>query len=207
MRIVIGMTGASGAIYGVGLLSVLHGRGGHELHVTATENGLAVLAHECGWGADDLARYGHFHPPGDMFAPIASGSFPVDGMVIAPCSANTLGKIAGGIGDTLVTRAASIALKEQRKLLLLVRETPFNAIHLDNMAALARAGAVIAPPVPGFYSHPRGIADLVAQAVGRALDLLGVEASIAPRWGISIGPAPDARAHTDGIVSDLLARL
>jgi 4-hydroxy-3-polyprenylbenzoate decarboxylase len=207
LRVIVGITGASGAIYGVGLLALLH-KLGHEVHVTVTGNGLAVLRHECGVSADLLSRFGRVYASDDLFAPIASGSFPVDCMAVAPCSANTLGKIATGIGDNLLTRAASIALKERRRLVLLVREMPLSTIHVENMAALSREGVVIAPPVPGFYSRPRTMADVVAQSVGRTLDLLGVDADVAPRWGVSIDaeePAP--AADTEAVISDLLARL
>jgi 4-hydroxy-3-polyprenylbenzoate decarboxylase len=177
----VGITGGSGAIYAVGLLAVLHNLG-YTVRVTVTEGGADVLRHECGWTLSDLAQYAQVDDVHDFFAAPASGTFRMDGMVVIPCSTSTLGKIAVGIGDNLVTRAASIMLKERKPLILVVREMPLSLPHLDNMSRLTQAGATILPPAPGFYYHPRTIPDLVAYVVNKVLDQLDIPATLSPRW-------------------------
>jgi len=176
---VVGITGASGIAYGVRLLKVLPGR----TTVVVSEDGLAIAEEELGLSsADRHALADSHHGNADMFAPLASGSSKFDAMVIAPCSASTMSKIACGIGDNLITRAASVALKEHRRLVLVIRETPLSAIHLGNMERLAAAGAVVMPACPAFYPEPRSVDDMVDFVVGRVLDVLGVENDLYGRW-------------------------
>ena len=182
MRVVVGMTGASGAVYGVTLLQVLRDLG-VETHLVATENGLAVLKHEIGIGADELGSYAtRAHDNHDFFSPLASGSFPVDAVCVVPCSMHTLASIASGLGENLLCRAADVALKEARPLILVPRETPLSVVHLENMLRAARAGARVLPASPGFYHGPRTVDDLVFFVVGRVLDLLGLEHEVYRRW-------------------------
>lgn len=189
-RIVLGITGASGSIYAVRLTEELVKRGVF-VHVVCTANGLRVLRHETGldaavWAAG-LREESHnvaLEDADNLFSPVASGSFPLDAVVVAPCSMGTLGKIACGAGDNLVCRAADVALKEGRRLLLMPRETPLSAIHLENMLKLSRLGAGILPPEPGFYNHPQTLDDAVNFVVGKALDWLCVEHQLYKKWGI-----------------------
>lgn len=182
MKIIVGLTGASGSIYGYTLIRTLHELG-VEPYVIATEMGVRVMAYECGIDMGELARYAQVFDNRDLFAPVASGSFKTDGMVIIPCSMNTLGAIAGGVGDTLLSRAASVALKEKRRLIIVPRETPLTLIHLENMTRAARAGADIMPASPGFYHRPQEVWELVHFMVARVLDALGIEHDLIKRWG------------------------
>lgn len=182
MRIIVGVSGASGSIYGLRLLEKLR-RPGVETHLILSRAGLRTAALETGKRAEDfqcLADYSY--PFEDIGARLASGSFLTDGMVIAPCSIQSLSAIAAGLSDNLLVRAADVCLKERRKLILMVRETPFHLGHLRSMTALTEMGAIIAPPIPGFYHNPRTILDLVDHSVDRVLDLLGLPASEARRW-------------------------
>lgn len=187
-RIVVGITGASGGPYALRLLQCLSQQGAH-VHLVVSANGRWLLSDECGVTQLDAAsligdRYDRLtvHNPKDMAASIASGSFRTDGMVICPCSSHTMGAVASGLGDTLLTRAACVTLKERRPLVMLHREMPVNAIDLENMLRLHRAGAVICPAAPGFYLHPKSVDDLVDFVVGRLLDLLGVPHRLNVRW-------------------------
>ncbi len=183
MRLVVGITGASGAIYGVRLLEVLRGRPGVETLLVVSKAAQLVLAQETGRTLVEVqALASRTYDDGDLGAPIASGSFATDGMVVAPCSIKTLSALANSYTDTLIARAGDVALKERRRLILLVREAPLHAGHLRLMLALAELGAVILPPVPAFYTHPATVDDIVNQAVGRVLDHLGLEHDLYRPW-------------------------
>ena len=182
MRLIVGISGATGAVYGVRLLERLR-EAGVETHLVISRWGLRTLLHETTWTRARVEALAHAtYPANDMGAAISSGSFTTDGMIVAPCSAKTLAAIATGVGDSLLHRAADVVLKERRRLVLLLRETPLSEIHLENMLKLARMGAVIMPPVPAFYNGPVTIDDLVEHAVSRALDQFGLETGGAPRW-------------------------
>jgi 4-hydroxy-3-polyprenylbenzoate decarboxylase len=189
LRIVLGVTGASGAIYGVRLLERLR-RPEIEIHLVLSRSGERTLFLETGKKAADLkSLVNHYWPVEDISAPFASGSFQSDGMVIAPCSIHTMSSIAHGITSNLMTRAADVMLKERRRLILMVRESPFHLGHLRTMTQLAEMGAVIAPPVPGFYNNPQTVEDLVDSSVDRVLDLLGIPDDRIRRWaGVERGP-------------------
>ena len=182
-RLIIGISGASGAIYGVRLVERLVDREGVETHLVVTRAGEKTLHHETGKLVADLKPLvAHCHPIGEIGASIASGSVLTDGMVIAPCSINTASSIAYGQTSNLLTRAADVTLKERRRLILLVRETPLHLGHLRTMTTLAEMGAIIAPPMPDFYNRPETVSEIVEQGVGRILDLLGVPSSDTKRW-------------------------
>ncbi len=179
MRTVVGVTGASGAIYAVRLLEHLQG----EKLLVLSKDGAQLVRHE--WGPVDRFRRlaDKVYSNDDFRAPIASGSHQFDGMVIVPCSTTTLSKLAAGIADNLITRTAHVCLKERRKLIVVPREAPLDSLSLRNLAALSDAGAVILPAAPGFYTHPKTIDDLVLFVVQRILDQLGQQSDVAPRWG------------------------
>lgn len=182
MRIVIGITGASGSIYGIRLIEVLKAAG-CEIHAVVSESGWQVLEYECGLTKADIKdRVDYLHDVNNIGASIASGSFKTDAMVIVPCSMRTLGGIANGIADSLLLRAADVVLKEGRPLLLVPRETPLNAIHLENMLKLARIGVRIIPASPGFYHRPQNLEALIDMMVGKICDMLNIEHSLFARW-------------------------
>ncbi len=181
MRITVGITGASGAVYGYTLIHMLS-QAGVEVSVVATEMGEQVLEYECGVTLQALSKVAHVFDNNNLFSTLASGSVPCDGMVIIPCSMNTLGGIANGTGSTLLTRAASVTLKEGRKLVAVVRETPYSLIHLKNMTALAEAGAYILPASPSFYARPTEVWQLVEGIVLRVMDQLGIHTGSTLRW-------------------------
>jgi 4-hydroxy-3-polyprenylbenzoate decarboxylase len=177
------MSGASGAIYGLRLLERLRQRPEIELHVILTPSGEKTLHLETGKLAVDLKQLAHvWHPIVNIESPLASGSFLTDGMVISPCSIHSMSAIATGITDNLLTRAADVVLKERRRLILVIRESPLHTGHLRNLTALSEMGAIIAPPVAAFYHKPQTILDLVDHSVDRILDLLGLPDSNARRW-------------------------
>ena len=183
LRLIVGVSGASGSIYAVRLLEKLRQRGDVEIHLVVSRSGEKTLFLETGKKLSDLKVLAdHCYPPEDIAAPLASGSYQTSGMVIFPCSIHTMSSIAAGITSNLMIRAADVTLKERRKLILGVRETPFHLGHLRTMAALSEMGAVIAPPIPAFYSRPVTIEDLVDGTVERALDLLGMPDPLAKRW-------------------------
>jgi len=191
--LVLAMTGASGAPYAVALLQALC-RAGRHVHLTISPSGTQVLREELGIEVSlksfDPTVFGElgegrvtYHHHEDFSSGIASGSFLTGGMVVAPCSMSTLGAVAHGITTNLITRAADVHLKERRKLVLVPRETPLNLIHLENMAAVTRAGGIVLPASPGWYHRPRALDDLIQFVVARICDQLGVELPSAPRWG------------------------
>jgi len=174
-RLVVAITGASGAIYGVRMLQALAQQDGWESHLVLSASGALTAMHELDMGKARIEALADVvHSVKDIGASIASGSFLCEGMVIAPCSMRTLAAVAHGLADNLVTRAADVMLKERRRLVLLARETPLNLAHLRNMTAVTELGGIICPPVPAFYNRPVSIEDIVAHTVGRTLDLFGV---------------------------------
>lgn len=181
--LIVAMTGATGAIYGIRLLQVLREKS-IEVHLVISPWAEKMISLETDDSLEEIRKLaGKCYPVDDLSAPISSGSFPVDGMVIIPCSMKTLAAIAHGMSADLIGRAADVMLKEKKKLILLPRETPLNLIHLRNMTSAAEAGAIILPPMAAFYFHPKTIADLVDHLVGKVLDLLGVDHQLFPRWG------------------------
>jgi 4-hydroxy-3-polyprenylbenzoate decarboxylase len=183
VRVVVGISGASGAIYGFRLLERLRSRRDVEIHLIVTRSGEKTLFLESGKLATDLKQLADYsYPIEDISCRLASGSYPTDAMVIAPCSIHTMSAIASGISSNLLIRAADVALKERRKLILLVRESPFHLGHLRSMTALAEMGAIIAPPIPGFYHQPQTVMDIVDHSVERVLDLIGLPDPEARRW-------------------------
>jgi 4-hydroxy-3-polyprenylbenzoate decarboxylase len=191
MRVIVGITGATGTIYGVRLLQQLRSHG-VETHLVLSRWGARTLLHETPYTRQQVEALAHTtYAPGDMGAAISSGSFQTSGMIIAPCSAKTLGAIAHGYGDSLIHRAADVVLKERRTLVLAVREAPLSQIHLENMLKLSRMGAVILPPMPAFYNHPRTVDDVIDHTVARMLDQFGIEMSGAVRWTGEMGVGSD----------------
>ena len=187
MKIIVAITGATGAIYGVRILQRLR-EAGVETHLVISRWGARTLLHETPFSREQVeALATETYAPADMGAAISSGSFRTDGMVIAPCSAKTLAGVAHGFGENLVHRAADVILKERRKLVLVVREAPLSDIHLENMLKLSRMGAVVLPPMPAFYNHPRTVDDVVDHTVARVLDQFGLEVSGAERWSGEMG--------------------
>ncbi|MFZ5526717.1 MAG: UbiX family flavin prenyltransferase [Pseudomonadota bacterium] len=181
-RLIVGLTGASGAVYGVRLLQRARALG-VETHLVATPAGILNVHHELGLDRRELeALASQAHAPGDVGACIASGSFATDAMVIAPCSMKTLAAVAHGLGDNLLTRAADVTLKERRRLLLMVRETPFNLAHLRNMTSVTEMGGIIFPPLPAFYHRPETLDDIIDDTVERALALLGLDEAQPRAW-------------------------
>ena len=187
-RMVVGISGASGILYGVRVLDALKDLG-IEAHLVVSRAAALTLKQETALSPADLeARASVVHRPGDIGAAVASGSFKTLGMIVAPCSVRTMSEIATGVTSTLLTRAADVTLKERRPLVLMVRETPFHLGHLRTMVRLAEMGATIAPPLPAFYAEPQSVADLVDQSVGRALDLFDLSWRAVRRWGRDVGP-------------------
>jgi 4-hydroxy-3-polyprenylbenzoate decarboxylase len=181
-RLVVGISGATGAIYGLKLLDRARELG-LQTHLVITASGVINAHHELGLDRRELeARADHAYAPGDIGACLASGSFDTAAMVVAPCSMKTLAAIAHGFGDNLLTRAADVTLKERRRLLLMVRETPFNLAHLRNMVAATEMGAIVYPPLPAFYLKPTSIDQLVAESVERVLSLLGLAGASPQEW-------------------------
>ncbi|TXI71006.1 MAG: UbiX family flavin prenyltransferase [Limnohabitans sp.] len=181
-RLIVGITGASGAVYGVRLLERARALG-VQTHLVATPAGILNVHHELGLDRSALeALATQAHAPGDVGACIASGSFTTDAMVIAPCTMKTLAAVAHGMGDNLLTRAADVTLKERRRLVLMVRETPFNLAHLRNMTAVTEMGGIVFPPLPAFYHRPQTIDELVNETVERVLALLQIEQAHPQEW-------------------------
>ena len=190
-RLVVAITGATGAIYGVRLLQQLGATPGVETHLVVSDAATLTLHQETGLQRRDVEALAHVvHRNRDVGAAIASGSFQSDGMIIAPCSMKTLAAVAIGLSDNLIARAADVVLKERRRLVLMVRETPFNLAHLRNMTAVTEMGGIVIPPLPGFYHKPASIEEMVDHTVGRVIDLFGIEHALAPRWA-GMKPAGD----------------
>jgi 4-hydroxy-3-polyprenylbenzoate decarboxylase len=188
-RLVVGVSGASGAIYGVRVLQAAADLD-LETHLVISKGAILTLQSETGLSPGDLSAMATVsHRLGDIGASIASGSFPALGMIIAPCSVRTLSEIATGMSTSLLTRAADVTLKERRPLVLMVRETPFHLGHLRTMVRVTEMGAIVAPPLPAFYAQPQSLDDIVNQSVGRALDLFGLNWRPVKRWGQDIGPS------------------
>lgn len=181
-RLIVGITGSTGAIFGIRMLEALK----HcdvESHLIISKWGQRTIEHETGYSVEQVRELATVvHSPGDMSAELSSGSFITEGMVVIPCSVRTLGGIAQGVGDHLVHRAADVVLKERRRLVLVVRETPLSEVHLENMLKLARMGVTILPPMPAFYNHPKTVGDIVDHIVFRVLDQFGISAPFAKRW-------------------------
>jgi 4-hydroxy-3-polyprenylbenzoate decarboxylase len=190
-RIIVAITGATGAAYGVRLLQQLSATQGIETHLVVSDAAVLTLHQETGLQRREVEALAHVvHKNRDIGATIASGSFQSDGMVVAPCSMKTLASVAHGLSDNLIARAADVVLKERRRLVLMVRETPFNLAHLRNMTAVTEMGGVIFPPLPSFYHKPASIEEMVDHTVGRVIDLFGIEHALAPRWpGMKPGAA------------------
>jgi flavin prenyltransferase len=182
-RLIVAITGASGAIYGIRLLEVLRKARGVEVHLILSRGGKLTIGIETGWKVKDVEALAHtVHSDQDLAATISSGSFKTAGMVVAPCSIKTLSGIANSYADTLVVRAADVVLKEGRRLVLMPRETPLHAGHCRLLLQAVELGAIIAPPMPAFYNAPRTIDDLVNHNIGRVLDLFGIDSGLVKRW-------------------------
>ena len=181
-KLIIGMTGASGSIFGLRLLEALK-ESDVETHVIASKWAQRTMEHETSYSLDNLKDLANvYYGPGDMGAQISSGSYVTEGMVIVPCSARSVAAIATGFGEHLVHRAADVILKERRRLVLVVRETPLNDIHLENLLKLSRMGVTILPPVPAFYNHPKTLDDMINHIIVRILDQFSIETNFAKRW-------------------------
>ena len=182
-RIIVAISGASGAVYGVRLLQMLRGMQGVQTHLTVSEAGWLNVQQELDMTRAEVEALADVvYPVQNVGAAIASGSFQCDGMVVAPCSMRTLAAVALGLSDNLITRAADVMLKERRRLILMVRETPLNLAHLRNMTSVTEMGGIIFPPVPGFYHRPQSINEMVDHSVSRVIDLLGLPQPDATRW-------------------------
>jgi len=185
MRLVVGMTGSSGIVYGVRMLEVLK-RCNVDVHLIMTEWAKKCLALETDFDLNHVKSLADSHSEdSNMAASVSSGTYKTDGMVIIPCSMKTLSSIANGYEETLVARAAGVTIKESRKLVIVPRETPLTSIHLENMLKLARTGAVILPAMPGFYNRPKNVDDLINHVVGKCLDQFDIEHDLFKRWGTS----------------------
>ena len=189
-RLVVAITGATGAVYGVRLLQTLAATPGIETHLVVSDAAALTLHQETGLQRREVEDLAHVvHKVRDIGASIASGSFQSDGMIVAPCSMKTLASVAHGLSDNLIARAADVVLKERRRLVLMVRETPFNLAHLRNMTAVTEMGGIVFPPLPSFYHQPQSIAEMIDHTVGRVIDLFGIEHTLAPRWAGMNTPA------------------
>ncbi len=186
-RLIVGISGASGIVYGVRLLQILKDLP-IETHLVMSKSAELTLGYEMDISLNDIhALADEVHAIKNVGASIASGSFPTMGMVVAPCSIRSMSEIASGITSSLLTRAADVVLKERRRLVLMVRESPLHTGHLRTMTALSEMGAVIAPPMPAFYTRPETLDELVDHSVGRVLDLFGIDGAVLKRWGVDVG--------------------
>lgn len=183
LRLIIGISGASGVVYGIRLLELLRSTA-VESHLVMSKAAEMTIGYETDLKPAEIKKTADVcYPVIDIGAPISSGSFRTEGMIIAPCSVRTMSEIASGVTTSLLTRAADVVLKERRRLVLLLRETPLHAGHIRTMLKVTEMGAIVMPPVPAFYTKPRSIDELVDQTLGRALDLFGIDAGITRRWG------------------------
>lgn len=190
-KLVVGISGASGVVYGIRMLEALRAAD-VETHLILSKAAEMTLAYETDLKPRDLrAMADHSYAIGDVGAPCASGSFPSDGMVIAPCSMKTLAEIASGVTATLLSRAADVVLKERRRLVLMARETPLTAVHLRNMLTVTEMGGIIAPPVPAFYAKPESLDQMIDHSVGRVLDLFEIETALVRRWKTDVTRAAE----------------
>ena len=181
-KIIVAITGASGAIYGIRLLAILR-ECNIETHLIISKSANLTIATETSFSIGDIKKLANYaYHPSDIGAKISSGSFKVNGMIIAPCSMKTLSAIASGMENDLIMRSAAVIIKEQKKLALMVRETPLSAIHLENMLKLARIGVAICPPVPAFYNNPATLDDIINHSLARILDLFNIETNLVKRW-------------------------
>jgi 4-hydroxy-3-polyprenylbenzoate decarboxylase len=197
-RLIVGISGASGAVYGQAALKALR-RAGVETHLVVSRSAQITIAHELGLKISELTALADVvYRIDDIGAAISSGSFKTMGMIIAPCSIRTLSEIASGVTSSLLTRAADVVLKERRKLVLMVRETPLHLGHLRAMTQVTEIGAIVMPPVPAFYARPTSLEDIVNHSIGRALDLFGLESGLVPRWGETIGVGSSRNADPAG---------
>jgi 4-hydroxy-3-polyprenylbenzoate decarboxylase len=182
-RLVVAITGASGAMYGIRLLQWLRESTQVETHLMISDAGVLSMHYELDMKRKDVEALADVvHSVRDVGACVASGSFQSEGMIIAPCSMKTLGSVAHGLSDNLISRAADVMLKERRRLVLMVRETPFNLAHLRNMTSVTEMGGIIYPPLPALYQKPKSIEDMVDHTTGRVLDLFGIQQTLAPQW-------------------------
>jgi 4-hydroxy-3-polyprenylbenzoate decarboxylase len=193
-RLIVAITGASGVIYGIRTLELLRGCEDVETHLILSSSAARTIAEETDYSIDQIRELGDtLYNPKDIGAAISSGSYRTEGMIVAPCSVKTLSGIAQCFDDELVVRAADVCLKERRRVVLLFRETPLHAGHIELMAQATRNGAIVMPPVPSFYHHPASVDDIVTQTVGRALDLFGIDPHVVKRWR-DPESTPDERA-------------
>lgn len=182
-RLVVGISGASGAIYGIRCLEALRAHKAIETHLIISRTAQITISHETPYSLAEVQKLAHVvHPVTDLSASVASGSFHIDGMMVAPCSMRSLAEIALGLTSSLLTRAADVCLKERRRLALLPRETPLNASHIKNMLSVTEMGGIIMPPVPAFYSKPNTLDDIINHTVGRLLDLFELDHPLVRRW-------------------------
>ena len=182
-KLIVAITGATGAIYGVRLLQALREMPNIQTHLVVSAAGGLTLQHELGLTIDEVGSYAsEVYDVRDMGAAIASGSFMAEGMIVAPCTMKTLAAVASGLSDNLIARAADVTLKERRRLVLMVRETPFHLVHLRNMTTVTEMGGIIFPPLPSFYHQPGSVDEMVSHTIGRVLDLFGLPNVLASRW-------------------------
>jgi 4-hydroxy-3-polyprenylbenzoate decarboxylase len=183
MVIIIAITGATGAVYGIRLLEVLAAMKDMETHLVISEAGEKVISSETSWKVSDVRKLASYsYDIKDIYAPIASGSFPSDGMVVAPCTIKTLSALANSYSENLIVRAGDVTLKERKKLVVVVRETPLHLGHLRNMERLTEMGGIVLPPMPAFYHRPQSVQDIVDHTVGKILDIFGIKHELFTRW-------------------------
>ena len=185
-RLIVGISGASGVIYGIRMLELLRGTA-VETHLVISKSAEITIAYETDWKAANVKALADVvYPAADIGAAISSGSFKTMGMVVAPCSIRSMGEISSGVTSSLLSRAADVVLKERRRLVLMLRETPLHAGHIRSMQVVTEMGAIVAPPVPAFYARPKSIEEMVDQTIGRTLDLFDIDAGLTKRWGEDI---------------------